>query len=85
MRWGAKDMFKVFLFVCALSVQPNQCNELTALYVLKGPDCTNEIACAMVSQAYLASTQLGRTLSENEYLKIRIERKGAPVSTGDDE
>lgn len=76
-------MFTVFLFVCALSVQPGACDERTALYVLKGPDCQNEMVCAKVSQAYLASTGLGRTLRENEYVKIRCERRSAPVFAGD--
>ena len=75
-------MFTVILFVCALSVQASACGEQTALYVLKAPDCKNEIACAKVSQAFLASTQLGRTLGENEYLKIRIERKSASAFVG---
>ena len=75
-------MFTVILFVCALNVQASACGEQTALYVIKAPDCKNEIACAKVSQAYLASTQLGRTLGENKYLKIRIERTGTPAVVG---
>ena len=75
-------MFTVILFVCALSVQASACGEQTAIYVVKAPDCNNEIACAKISQAYLASTQLGRTLRENEYLKIRIERKSASALVG---
>jgi len=75
-------MFTVILFVCALSVQASACGEQTAIYVVKAPDCKNEIACAKVSQAYLASTQLGRTLGENEYLKIRIERTSRPAVVG---
>jgi hypothetical protein len=75
-------MFTIILFVCAVSVQASACGEQTALYVIKAPDCKNEIACAMVSQAYLASTQLGRSLRENEYLKIRIERKSASAFLG---
>ena len=75
-------MFTVMLFVCALGVQASACSEQTAIYVIKAPDCKHEIACAKVSQAYLASTQLGRTLGENEYLKIRIERKSASALLG---
>lgn len=75
-------MFTVVLFVCALAVKPIDCNELTAVHVLMGPDCKNEIACAMVSQAYLASTELGRTITESEYLKIRCERKSYPTLVG---
>ncbi len=75
-------MFTVILFVCALSVPASACGEQTAIYVIKAPACQNEIACAKVSQAYLASTQLGRTLGENEYLKIRIERRSAAASLG---
>ncbi len=75
-------MFTVILFVCALSVQASACDEDTAVLVVKGPDCKSEIACAKLSQAYLASTQLGRTLRDQEYLKIRVERKIAAVLVG---
>ena len=81
-RQLANQMFKVVLFVCTLSVQPSDCDELTAVHVIRGPDCKNEIACAMVSQAYLASTALGRTLREYEYVKIRCERKNDPALVG---
>ena len=67
-------MFDVILLVCATSVFGGDCNSETARIVMKGPDAPNEIACAMQSQAYFASTDL--QIGEDEYLKIRCQRTG---------
>ena len=68
-------MFKVVLLVCAVSVRAADCQEQTALYVLAGPDCGNEMACVMQAQAYLASTEIGRSLQEIGYLKVKVMRR----------
>lgn len=68
-------MFKAILLVCATSVQPADCNEKTATHVVLGPDATNEISCAMQSQAYLANTAIGRSLEDDGYLKIKCTRE----------
>ena len=67
-------MFKVILLVCAAHLAPGDCQPDTALYLLNGPDASNEVMCGMQSQAYLAETWLGRTLAEGEYLKIVCRR-----------
>jgi hypothetical protein len=63
-------MIKVVLLVCASSIAPGDCQPDTALYLLNGPDASNEVACGMQSQAYLAQTWIGQTLGEEEYVKI---------------
>jgi hypothetical protein len=63
-------MFKVILLVCAANVAPGDCQADTALYLLNGPDASNEVMCGMQSQAYLAQTWLGQSLADGEYLKI---------------
>ena len=68
-------MFKAVLLVCAVSVRAADCQEQTALHVLAGPDCGNEIACVMQAQAYLASTEIGRSVQEVGYLKVKVVRR----------
>lgn len=63
-------MLKVILLICAASIAPGDCQPETATYLLNGPDATNEVSCGMQSQAYLAQTWIGRSLAEDEYLKI---------------
>ena len=60
-------MFKVILLVCAANLAPGDCQADTALYLLNGPDASNEVMCGMQSQAYLAETWLGRLLAEGEH------------------
>ena len=67
-------MFKVLLLICAVTVQHQDCQEKTALTVLQGPEAENVLMCGMQGQAYLATSALGVTLSENEYLKITCRR-----------
>ncbi len=71
------QFFKVILLVCATSVPRGECQIDTAVQVINGPDASNEIACGMRSQAYLAETPIGR-LAEDEYLKILCRRSAPP-------
>jgi hypothetical protein len=71
-------MIKVILLVCATSIAPSDCKADNALYFLNGPDATNEVSCAMQSQAYLAQTWNGRSMAGDEYLKI-VCQSGARV------
>jgi hypothetical protein len=64
----------VILLVCAANIAPGDCQAENATYLLNGPDATNEVACGMQSQAYLAQTWLGRSLTDGEYLKIVCRR-----------
>jgi hypothetical protein len=56
-------MFKVILLVCAASVTPGDCQADTPLYLLNGPDATNEVMCG-----------IGQSLVYGEYLKIVCQR-----------
>ena len=67
-------MFKVILLVCASSLSRGDCQVETARAVLYGPDARNEIVCGLQSQAYLAATEIGRSLQTGEYLKISCRR-----------
>ena len=68
-------MFKVILLVCAVATPRGDCSEATAIHFMPGPECANEITCGMLSQAYLASTAIGQSMSKDEYLKIRFVRR----------
>ena len=68
-------MFKVILLVCAVATPRGDCSEATAIHYMPGPECANEITCSMLSQAYLASTAIGQSMSDDEYLKIRVVRR----------
>ena len=84
MREGKGKMFKAVLLLCVLGLHPSECTEKTAMDVLIGPNCQNEISCGMLSQAYLASSQLGASMSGHYYLKIRITRTVTPTAQASD-
>jgi hypothetical protein len=67
-------MFSVLLFVCAVTVLPQDCDRETALDVLAGPVAANEIACGLYAQAFYAETAMGRGMRDDEYLMWRCTR-----------
>ena len=73
-------MFKVILLLCAAGLHPSDCTEDTALTVMTGPECQNEVACGMLSQAYLASSQIGQRLPDDCYLKVKITGRSTTVT-----
>ncbi len=68
-------MFKVILLVCAAATPRGDCSEATAIHYMPGPECANEITCGMLSQAYLANTAIGQSMTQDEYLKVRFVRR----------
>lgn len=68
------ELFKVVLLICTTSLPRAECESQTALQVINGPEARNELACGLQSQAFLASTAIGRGLTPNEYLKILCRR-----------
>ena len=76
-------MFKVILLVCAANITPGDCKADTALYLLNGPDASNEVMCGMQSQAYLAQTWIGQSLTDGEYLKIVCRARSARARPGE--
>jgi len=67
-------MLQVLLLVCSTAIPRLECQIDTARTVLVGPDAINEVACAMQSQAYFASSAI--ELADDEYLKILCRRTG---------
>ena len=68
------NAFAVLILVCASALRPGDCQRETALDVIIGPNATNEIMCAIHSQAFYAQTEMARTLRRGEYLKIMCSR-----------
>jgi hypothetical protein len=62
-------MFQVIILVCAAQLAPPECQEATALDVIRGPEEPNVMMCGFHGQAYLAQTSLF-TRTPGEYLKI---------------
>lgn len=66
-------MLQIVILVCSTSLQPVECKPETALDILAGPQVAGVGECAMVGQATMASTSLGKR--PDEYIKIRCEPK----------
>ncbi len=62
------EFVKVLLLVCAAGLPRGDCQVDTALDVIAGP--ANPMACGVMSQAYVASTAISRSLADGDYLKI---------------
>ena len=69
-------MYKVLLLICTLGLHQSECTVDTALDVVRGPNAFDLASCGLKSQAYLASTAIGRRLSDGEYSKIVCQRTG---------
>ncbi len=66
-------MLTAFVLVCSLAVTPDLggCNRDNAVDAMRVPDqFGNPATCFMMGQAYLAQTEIGRGLSENERVKV---------------
>jgi hypothetical protein len=65
--------FVVYIFVCALSTSPSDCDRRTAVDVLLGPEASNEITCGLGAQEMIAQTAVRP--HDDEYLKIACVRR----------
>jgi hypothetical protein len=66
-------MLTILVLVCSLSSTPDlrACDQTNAVDVMRVPEETgNPAACFMHGQAYLAQTELGRQLAEDERVKV---------------
>lgn len=66
-------MLSAFVLVCSLSITPDlkDCDRTTAVGVLKVPeDIAVPNQCLMMGAAYLAQTEMGRQLSQDERVKV---------------
>lgn len=71
-------MLTALVLVCSLAITPDLagCNRDNAVDVMPVPEAFgNPAACFMQGQAYLAQTELGRGLTENEQVKIVCTRE----------
>ncbi len=68
-------MFNVLILVCPALLLPQQCQVANAIDVLEGPPASNEIACGVSAQEYIAQTSLAP--DQGDYLKIQCSRARA--------
>ena len=76
-------MLTALVLICSVLVTPDlaDCNPDNARAVMLVPEqFSNPAMCAMVGQAYVAQTTVGRNLSENDRVKVvcRPSRPGEP-------
>jgi hypothetical protein len=66
-------MLTALVLVCSLAATPDlrACNQDNAVQVLKVPEeFANPATCFMHGQAYLADTELGRQLGDDDRVKV---------------
>jgi hypothetical protein len=66
-------MLTALVLVCSILATPDlaSCNRENAVDVMRVPDSFGSpVTCFMQGQAYLAQTELGRDLTENERVKV---------------
>ena len=61
------NSFVVFIYLCAASTAPADCDRRTAIDVVLGPQATNELTCGLGAQEMMAKTAIRpKCLSENK-------------------
>ncbi len=66
-------MLTAIVLVCSLSLTPDlrECDQNSARDVLRVPmEFASPATCFMQGQAYLAGTEIGRTLADDERVKV---------------
>ena len=69
----AMSPFVVFIYLCAASTAPSDCDRRTAIDVALGPEASNEIACGLGAQEMMAQTAIRP--KDGEYFKIACVRR----------
>ena len=72
--------FIVYIFLCAASTAPSDCDKRSAIDVVLGPDVHNEIMCGLQAQEMFAKTAIEPT--NGEYVKISCVRRRALPEDG---
>jgi hypothetical protein len=75
-------MLTAMILICSLANTPNiaDCKQTNALDVVWVPETfLNPVMCFIRGQAYLANTEVGRDLAENERVKVVCLRRQAEV------
>ena len=65
--------FVVFIYLCAASTAPADCDRRTAIDVALGPQEPNEVACGLGAQEMMAQTAIRP--KDGEYFKIACVRR----------
>src|SRR5277367_2502025 len=73
--------FVVFIYLCAASTEPADCDRRTAIDVALGPQAENELTCGLGAQEMMARTAIRP--KDGEYFKIACVRH--KVIAGNDE
>ena len=73
--------FVVFIYLCAASTAPADCDRRTAIDVALGPEAANELICGLGAQEMMAQTAIRP--KDGEYFKIACVRR--KIVAGDDE
>ena len=69
--------FVVFIYLCAASTEPADCDRRTAIDVALGPQAANEVMCGLGAQEMMAQTAIRP--KDGEYFKIAcVRRKAVP-------
>ncbi len=69
----AVNPFLVYIFVCAASTAPGDCDRHSAIDVVLGPEASNEIMCGLAAQEMFARTSI--LPKDGEYVKISCVRR----------
>ena len=64
------NSFVVFIYLCAASTAPADCDRRTAIDVVLGPQATNELTCGLGAQEMMAKTAIRP--EDGEYFKIAL-------------
>ena len=78
-------MLTALILICSLATTPDirDCSRTNAVDVMVMPVSSgNPATCFMHGQAYLASTDMGRNLADNERVKVVCVRKELAESAG---
>jgi hypothetical protein len=69
----AVNVFVVYIFLCAASTSPSDCDRHNAVDVALGPEVSNEIMCGLEAQEMFARTAIHP--KAGEYMKISCVRR----------
>jgi len=78
-------MLTALILICSLATTPDirDCSRNNAVDVMYTPvESANPATCFMHGQAYLASTDIGRNLTNKEEVKVVCTRKQAAENQG---
>jgi hypothetical protein len=70
-------MIKALALICAATIPRPDCQPVTALEVIVGPDATNGVSCLFQTQAFVAHLARTRPVPEGHYVKVVCARDRA--------